>query len=324
MMSKPDFLEKQILFIESNHNTKLKFKNSNLVLVDENNKTLLQHSLYRIFVVFIYGDFNISSVLIKSAKKYSISFIFLNYNLKPYFSILPDNKGNFLLRQKQYNNSKELDISKHIIKNKINNQIFLIKSLRYLSSTEKLALDNLKSLINKIDTVKNTQELLGIEGTASKIYFSIYFKNLDFKGRKPHCKTDIFNLLLDIGYFYLFNFIEANLEFYGFDTYCGFYHKFFFQRKSLICDIIEPFRGIVDKKIRKSYNLKQIDTNDFYYKNGQWYIKREFNKKYSELFLKEILLYKEQIFLYIQKYYRAFMKDVSIDQYPIFNIGDLE
>jgi CRISPR-associated protein Cas1 len=322
MMSRPDFMSKQVLFIESTDLDKLRFKNSNLVLEDNDKNILLQHSLHKIFIVFIYGECTITSVLIKNSKKFSLSFIFLNYNLKCYHSIIPDNKGNFLLRKKQYCNKTDLDIAKRLIFNKISNQIFLLKSLKYISINEKLIISNIELLLEKVNLINVSQELLGVEGNASKLYFEVYFKNLEFKGRKPRCKTDIFNLLLDIGYFYLFNFIDSNLELYGFDTYYGVYHKLFYQRKSLVCDIIEPFRCIIDKNIKKGYNLKQINNNDFYFKNGQYYLKKDFNKKYSEFFLKEILKYKEDIFLYIQLYYRAFMKEKKIENYPFFKIGD--
>lgn len=320
MLSRPDFMEKQVLFIESDNSKKLKFKNSNLVLVDENNRIVLQHPCSRIFVVFIVGEFSITSVLIKNAKKNAIPLVFLQYSLKPYFSILPDNKGNFLLRKKQYTNTNDLEIAKQVINNKIKNQVSLMTSLRYKTVNEKSSISKVKGLSKQINFAQNSQELLGIEGTASKLFFETYFKNLDFNGRRPRCKDDIFNLLLDIGYHYLFNFVEANLELYGFDTYYGFYHKLFFQRKSLVCDLIEPFRCIIDRRIRKSFNLKQINKDDFYFKNGQFYIKREFNKKYSELMLKEILQHKEKIFLYVQSYYRSFIKGKGIDEFPTFTI----
>jgi CRISP-associated protein Cas1 len=314
-------MSKQILFIESKKNNKIKFKNSNLILIDENNKILLQHSCRKIFLVFIKGECSVTSILIKKAKKHAVPIIFLGYNLKPYFSILPDNKGNFLLRKKQYTKSDDLKIAKHIIKNKVNNQKKLIQSLRYKSKKDKEAIKQITRLYDQTTFARDSQELLGIEGNASKTFFSTYFKNLGFKVRKPRCKTDEFNLLFDIGYYYLFNFIEANLELYGFDTYCGVYHKFFFQRKSLVCDLMEPFRCIIEKRIRKSANLKQINASDFKIVNGQYYLKREFNKKYSKLFLKEILENKEEIFLYIQKYYRAFIKEKNIDEYPVFELS---
>jgi len=323
MLSRPDFIAKQLLFIESDSSKKLRLKNSNIILTDENNKIILQHPCTKIFMIFILGEFSITSVLIKNAKKYAIPIVFLNYNLRPYFSILPDNKGNFLLRKKQYTNNNDMDIAKHIVSNKVKNQISLMKSLRYKTIKEKKNILKMKELFRQIDQIQSSQELLGVEGVASKLFFETYFKNLDFKGRKPRCKCDVFNLLLDIGYYYLFNFIEANLELYGFDTYCGFYHKLFFQRKSLVCDLVEPFRCIIDRRIRKSFNLKQINKDDFYFKNGQFYVKKKFNKKYSKLFLKEILRYKEKIFLYIQSYYRSFIKGKEINDFPAFNIvGD--
>ena len=49
MMSRPDFISKQIILIESSKGVKLKFKNSNLTLINkEDNKTLLQHSCHKI------------------------------------------------------------------------------------------------------------------------------------------------------------------------------------------------------------------------------------------------------------------------------------
>lgn len=320
MISRPDFISKQIVFVESDSSKKIKFRNSNFTIIDENGKIIIQHSFHKIFTIFVLGDFSITSILIKNAKKYAVPIIFLNYNLKPYFSIVPDNKGNFLLRKKQYLSNKDLDLAKHIIKNKIKNQIGLMKSLRYKTKEDKDNLKKAEVLSSKIDICLNSQELLGIEGSVSKIFFSIYYKNLNFTGRRPRSKDDVFNLLFDIGYYYLFNFIEANLDFYGFDIYCGFYHKLFFQRKSLVCDLIEPFRCIIDKKIKTGFNLKQICLNDFYEKNGQYYISREFSKKYSKFFLEEILKHKEEIFLYIQKYYRCFIKNKSIETYPTFYI----
>ena len=276
MLSRPDFMSKQVIFIESSKSKKLKFKNSNLILMNEKNKILLQNPCSKIFLVFICGECSITSVLIKNAMKYSISIIFLNYSLKEYFSINAKNKGNFLLRKKQYFSLNNLNIAKHIVSNKINNQKTLMNRLRYKTVREKKNIQTMKKLMKQIQNQKDSQKLLGIEGSASKIFFKTYFKNMNFGGRKPRCRTDILNVLLDIGYHYLFNFIDANLELYGFDTYYGVYHKLFFQRKSLVCDIIEPFRCIIEKRIRKSYNLKQINEKDFGYKNNQYFLKREY------------------------------------------------
>jgi len=319
MITRPEFIEKQVLVIESENSKKIRFKNQNLIVLDENNKIIVQHPCLKIFAVFIIGEFSITSVLIKKALQNGVFFCLLNYNLKPYFTIGGE-KGNFLLREKQYSNKKDLEISKWLIANKINNQILLLKSIRYKSKVIKESIERITILRKKVDSVIDEKELLGIEGNSSKEFFNNYFINLNFKGRKPRTKMDPLNLLFDIGYTYLFNFIEGNLELYGFDKFKGFYHKLFYQRKSLVCDLVEPFRCIIDKKIRDGFNLKQINSNDFDFSNGQFFIKREFNKKYSRLFLEVILSRKEEIFLYIQNYYRCFIKGKDIKYYPSFNI----
>jgi len=324
MMTKPDFMEKQVLYLESNKAKKLSFRNSNLVLTDEEGKIALQHSCHKIFVVFIRGEFTITSMLLKNAKKFCFPIVFLNYSLRPYFVFNSGTEGNFLLRKMQYSCTNDLIIAKHIISNKISNQLQLMQSLRYKTENEKEAISKMKRLIESVTIAENSQGLLGIEGNGSKLFFQTYFKNMDFKGRKPRIKSDIYNVLLDMGYTYLFQFIEANIDLYGFDIYCGVYHKLFFQRKSLVCDIMEPFRCIIDKRLRTSYNLKQIQEQDFICSQNMFEIKNDVTKKYTEIFLRAILEHKEDIFLYIQSYYRAFIKNKEISQYPIFNIGNSE
>ena len=59
-------------------------------------------------------------------------------------------------------------------------------------------------------------------------------------------------MTLDIGYTMLFNIVDAMLQIYGFDTYYGVFHRCFYMRKSLVCDIMEPMRPIIDYEIRKA------------------------------------------------------------------------
>ncbi len=80
---------------------------------------------------------------------------------------------------------------------------------------------------------------------------------------------------------------------YGFDVYEGFYHTRFYQRKSLVCDIEEPFRPIIDEAIKKAFHLGQISDKDFGYKNGMYYLQPTSIKKFSKIFAKAILSHKE-------------------------------
>ncbi|MEM4326620.1 MAG: CRISPR-associated endonuclease Cas1, partial [Candidatus Diapherotrites archaeon] len=126
----------QILCLNSNDAKRLSFKNSNLVLSDENGKIVLQHSCHKIFLVFIKGEFTITSKLLKNAKKFGFPLVFLNYSLRPYFIFNTGTEGNFLLRKMQYSCHNEIEIAKHIISNKISNQLELMQSLRYKTKSE--------------------------------------------------------------------------------------------------------------------------------------------------------------------------------------------
>jgi CRISPR-associated protein Cas1 len=313
-------MAKQLIVLESDLAKRFSFSHDNLKVVDETGKTVLQHSCHRIFAIFVIGDGTVTTVLIKNLKKHGISTVFLAYNLKVTFSFLPESRGNFLLREKQYRHEQNLSIAKQLIANKIENQIFLMQSLRYRTSEENEAIETTRSILERVPHVQDAGELLGIEGNAAKHYFSTYFKNTPLTGRKPRCKSDPYNLLLDIGYTYLFNYIEANLELYGFDTYYGVFHTPFYQRKSLVCDIVEPFRCVIDRRLRKAHNLKQINLEDFEFTNGQYVLKRGFAKKYTALFFRDILDNKEAIFLFIQAYYRSFMHGKPLETYPRFTL----
>lgn len=172
--------------------------------------------------------------------------------------------------------------------------------------------------ISKLYTNKfeKNEEIMGIEGMAAKQYFKQLYKAYDWKGRQPRVKRDEINLLLDIGYTVLFNYIEAIANVYGFDIYKGILHKEFFKRKSLICDFIEPFRPIIDYKIRKMYALLQVNSKDFIVENGRYRLEWKNNSKYMSCFIEEINENKELIFNFIQSFYRWYMKGADINKYP--------
>ena len=88
----------------------------------------------------------------------------------------------------------------------------------------------------------------------------------------------------------LFNIVDAILQVYGFDTYYGVFHKCFYMRKSLVCDLMEPIRPVVDYQVRKSINLGQCKENDFEVINNRWCLKYKSNPQYIQ-FLKMIYFY---------------------------------
>ncbi len=321
MLTAPDFSKKQIVFVLFNEGEKLAFSNDNLAVKDKNGKIKFQCTCYRLFLVFAVGHTSVTTVLIQKAKKFGFFIALMTQNFRLYDIIGAAKDGNTLLKRKQYEYNG-LEIAKVITINKINNQISELKRVRYKSEAVKEAIVKMTEYAAGLHSVNTLNEIMAYEGLSSKIYFRNHFNNVLWQGRQPRIKKDIINSTLDIGYTLLFTFIDALLSSYGFDTYCGVMHRQFYMRKSLVCDLVEPFRPLIDHEIKKAVNLRQIKEDDFLIFNNQYKLKWTETARYIEFLMAPILENKEGIFAYIQGYYRAFMKELPINEYPVFDLEE--
>ncbi len=318
MLTLPDLKAKQILFVQTEHGAKnrLFFKNENVVFEKEG-KIINQASCHRILAIFVIGDFSFTSGLVKECRKRAVSLFFLGNNFGLYGALNARAEGNYMLRSMQYTmpEEKEFRMAKKLVANKMENQFRLLD--RDLNVEAGIA-----EFLAQVVNARNPEELLGLEGNFSRVFFGEYFGKIGWLRRMPRVKPDIPNFLLDMGYTFLFNFIDSLLLLFGFDTYKGVYHKLFFQRKSLTCDIIEPFRCIIEKQLIKSYNLKQIDSKDFSVVGRRYVLDYQKSQKYGKIFMEAIMDNKEALYLFTQKFYRSLMH--SGGEFPDFNILNKE
>lgn len=319
MLSLPDFNEKKVVICLATEGQKISFRNDNLLIKDKQDKIILQATCHRIFSIWIIGHITITSGIIQRSQKFAFSIYLLSYGHRLYGVWNNATEGNFLLRKKQYTYDS-LSIAKHIVANKIANQATLIKQKRNKTEKDREVIKSLGDYQDKVLDVTELHSILGFEGSASRLYFKQWFDGFDWVGRKPRTKINPVNTVLDIGYTYLFNFIDSLLNLYGFDVYKGVYHQSFYQRKSLVCDLVEPFRCLIDKQVKKSWNLGQFKESDFLHIKHQYFLKRDVNKQYISVLVKAILDDKGAMFDYVQNYYRAFMRDKLSNSYPNFEL----
>lgn len=318
MLSAKDFSKKQIIFLLTNAGEKLSFSNDNMIVKDKDGKIKYQSTCYRIFMVCVVGNISITSGLIMRSKKFGFSICLMTTTFKVYEIIGARMEGNTLLRRHQYEYT-ENDIGRKIEQNKIFNQKNALQKIRSKSDYVKEGISLLDEMVNKLDSQMEYLEIMGIEGNAARVYFPRIFDNVKWNGRKPRIKNDYVNVTLDIGYTMLFNIVDAMLQIYGFDTYYGVFHRCFYMRKSLVCDIMEPMRPIIDYEIRKAINLGQCKKIDFQEYDKRWVLKYNCNAAYVQFLMNAILDYKDDIFLYVQKYYRYFMKN-EVGEFPMFEL----
>lgn len=255
-------------------------------------------------------------------KKFGFFIALMTPGYRLYGLIGAEKDGNTMLKKKQYH-YEGLDLAKHITDNKLANQQLLLMGMRNKAESTRQAITAITQYREQLKTAATLNELMAYEGLAAKQYFKNYFNNIDWQGRQPRIKRDMTNATLDIGYTLLFAFIEALLCSYGFDTYCGVMHRQFYMRKSLVCDLVEPFRVIIDHSVKKAINLRQIQEKDFTVVQNQYRLNWDKSSSYVQFLMMPIIEEKDEIFLYVQNYYRAFMKELPAEAYPVWNWEDL-
>lgn len=326
MFTNKDIEYRSVYVINCIHERGLRVSNGELLLEEkaedsDQTKTLIKMPFQKILALFVIGHIRITTPLIEKCQKYGVALVVMKPSLRPVFYWANSAEANYLLHQRQYLFDKnDISIGKIIIENKISNQLQALKQTRRKDDITSDACRTLECCLETLPDVDGYDTLMGIEGTAAKAFFKAFYQDYDWHQRRPRTKCDALNATLDIGYTILFNYIECFLRMFGFDLYVGIFHRMWFKRKSLVCDIMEPFRPIIDKTVRKAWNLKQFTEKDFTILKGEYRLKYEKNAEYCRVFCDVLVPYKLEVFKYVQSYYRCFMGRKSVKQYPMFSL----
>lgn len=326
MFTHKDIQYRTIFVINCIKGRNLRVRNGELLLEEDieesdKTKTLTKLPFQKILALFVIGNITITTPLIEKCHRYGVALIVVKPSFRPVFFWANSAEANYILHQRQYSLPQEdISIAKVIVRNKIMNQIAALRSTRRKDNITLEALKTMEISQSFITNICDYNSLMGIEGAAAKVYFKAFYQDQEWHQRRPRTKCDALNATLDIGYTMLFNFVECFLRMFGFDLYVGVYHRMWFKRKSLVCDIMEPMRPIIDKAARTAWNKKQFSSKDFSIQKGEYILKRERNGEYCHVFFDAMIPYKTEVFKYVQSYYRCFMGCKSVIHYPIFEL----
>lgn len=262
--------------------------------------------IFRINNMWLFGSINLSNEVLKYSLTNGpwIHFLTLKGLWRGAVGPLLSHRSVVRIKQYRFSSSKKrsLIIAKNIIKLKLNIQNDLMKKWcrRKKNNINKLLI-LMHAAIDSIDTAKSSLELLGIEGTAAKLYFSAYsqmfIKNIKFTERSRRPPKDPANALLSLGYTFLLSEILSSISLVGLDPWIGFFHKPKSKKASLVLDLMEPFRMAIDEMVLKAINLAMFTLEDFRdIENNGVHLKKEQFSKFAKLFgkmLEEPLKYSE-------------------------------
>ena len=112
-------------------------------------------------------------------------------------------------------------------------------NLFYFQCTEYAMLDNYLEELEFNDESNR-------EGHAAKVYFNAMFG-------KEFSRSDksAINAMLDYGYSIILSCINREIVSNGYITQIGLFHNNIFNQFNLGCDIMEPFRTIIDRAVKK-------------------------------------------------------------------------
>jgi CRISPR-associated protein Cas1 len=185
---------------------------------------------------------------------------------------------NVFLRREQFRQADDvrfaLRVARDIVASKIRNQRTLLQ--RNHLEPPALPLLRLKRLSEQAQGATRLDELLGIEGTAARLYFEHFSGMLkveegdgevpafDFQTRNRRPPRDPVNALLSFAYSMLAKDLTIVCHAIGFDPFIGFYHQPRFGRPALALDLMEGFRPLVaDSAVLTAINTRMVGEADF-------------------------------------------------------------
>lgn len=130
------------------------------------------------------------------------------------------------------------------------------------------AVERISAALKQIGGAATLAELRGLEGSASKAYFSVLRAalrpELTFEKRTRRPPRDPANALLSLAYSLLTNALFTAVEVAGLDPYAGFFHAEKHGRPALALDLMEEFRPVIaDSVVLTVVNKGMLGPDDF-------------------------------------------------------------
>ena len=222
--------------------------------------------------VAVYGNVQISSQFMRAAFRRETPVCWFSYGgwFQGIAHGLPSKHVELRRRQVAIASQAGLPIARKMVEGKIRNSRTLLR--RNTRQKVDPVLAQLSTLARQAATASSIESLLGIEGTAARLYFSKFDTMLRddrlgtfrFEGRNRRPPRDPVNCLLSFGYSLLVKDFTATALAVGFDPYLGVYHRPRFGRPALALDLAEEFRPLVAESVVLSLiNNEEIRRTGF-------------------------------------------------------------
>ena len=274
--------------------------------VEKEGRQINEIIVRRVEQILVLGNITLTTPAMQYCMRSNIPVTFLSQHGSYFGRLEATTADHSALERFQYLRSLDepftLDIARCIVLAKIRNSRTMIQKRRAMaweSNGElKEKFDTTLFLMNSLSehtkTCESMESLRGLEGKAAALYFELFGllfkKELPFytktfrRVRRP--PTDPVNSLLSFGYTLLHNNIFSLVRMKGMNPYIGFLHAEDKGNPSLINDLIEEFRTIIDSMTLYTLNKGVLRNKDFYYRKDKTgcFMTDDARKKFLEVF----------------------------------------
>ena len=235
---------------------------------------------------------NITFEAIRWLSKHNINITLLNWNGQLLANVMPEQPKSGKLRIKQYqkylNSMDRFEIALKIVQTKVEQSLNLLEELsrfyesvdivniRKSAEKEDLFLLGIMKNSENQDISKSIKQLMTYEGRIARVHYdnlTAIFNQLNpefnFTGRKNKANSrnynasDEINALLNYGFAILESEIRKGTNSIGLDYSIGFLHEINQSRTSLVYDIQELFRWLIDISVIQLLEDNKIKKSDF-------------------------------------------------------------
>lgn len=228
--------------------SKLSYKNRFLVVKQEDDEKYIHLSEIDTIIVDSISTV-VTNYLLKELSDNKINIIFCDEKHNPFGEISSyysrHNTSKQIKKQIAWKQKDKNILWQKIIRNKILNQATLLK---------KIKCNKYRMLLDYVDEIE-IGDKTNREGHAAKVYFNLLFGSNFIRHNE-----DKINSALNYGYAILLSTINKEVIANGYLTQLGINHKNEFNQFNLSCDLMEPFRVIIDNFVYFNKE-RELDTN---------------------------------------------------------------
>lgn len=249
--------------------------------------------------VVMVGNILVETSVLNRLSRGGISVLFLSGKRLRFCGMLHGRlHNNGILRVKQYEKSSSnfsMEVAVDIVKRKVSMQKEFLTDVRQRRPDLRFTMTNASGILERIiEDIKKPdiemETLRGLEGGASATYFSAYTAmfpaSLGFTRRNKRPPEDPVNAMLSLCYTMLHFEMVREIEVIGLDPTIGFYHQFDYGRESLACDLVEPYRPLVDRFVWEFFRERIFTNRDFALDDERpgCYLKKEGRQRFYQLY----------------------------------------